>query len=234
MSTLNPPKHISKRHELREDKVITFYARAWAYFDAHRMQVYGALAALVVLVLGVVGYVLYQNQQAAEAERLLGQIVGVYEQGTYQQALEGTPERPGLLTIADEYGGTEAGNLARFYAADAYYQLGEFDQALEYFQAFDPTEDFIGASAIAGEAAVYENQEAYEQAGDRYREAALFFENDLSSPRYLLNAGRAYELAGNLEAAREAYELIRTRFPESELASGVDFYLARVDAKAAS
>ncbi len=48
--------------------------------------------------------------------------------------------------------------------------------------------------------------------------------------RYLLDAGRNYEAAGQYDEAREAYELIRERFEESSQASGIDFYLARLDA----
>lgn len=231
MSTLNPPKRISKRHELREDAVITWYARAWGYFDQNRMLVYGMLAGLLVVVLGIVGYVLYQNQQSQEAEQMLGAVVGLYEQGSYQEALDGTADRLGLLEIADAYGGTSAGNLAHFYAADALYNLGEYDRALDHFQAFDRIDGFIGASALAGEAAVYENLGEYERAADRYLDAARFFENELGSPRYLLSAGRAFEAAGAFAQAQSAYEQIRDDYPNSDLANQADIYIARAAAR---
>lgn len=231
MSTLNPPKRISKKHELREDAVITSYARAWGYFDQHRTLVYGVIAGFVVLIAAIIGYVLYQNQQSAEAEEHFAQIVGVYEEGSYQEALDGTAEHLGLLEIADEYGGTTSGNLAHFYAADALYNLGEYERALEHFQAFDKPDGFLGASAIAGEAAVYENQGDYERAAERYMRAARFFENPLSSPQYLLSAGRAYEAAGSYQEAQEAYERIKDDYPDSDLAGQIDVYIARAAAK---
>lgn len=231
MSTLNPPKRISKRHELREDAVITWYARAWAYFDENRKLVYGILAGVLVLVLAIVGYVLYQNQQSREAEQMLGAVVGLYEQGLYQEALDGTIDVLGLLEIADEYGGTGSGNLAHFYAADALYNLGEYERALEHFQAFDRMDGFIGASALAGEAAVYENLGEYERAAGRYLDAARFFENELGSPRYLLSAGRAFEAAGAYAEAQSAYEQIREDYPDSNIANQVDVYISRAAAK---
>lgn len=231
MSTLNPPKSISKRHELREDKVVTFYARAWQFVDENRTIVYAAVAGFVVLVAAIIGYVVYQNAQAAEAEGMLAQIIPVYEQGSLQQALDGTGDRLGLLEIADEYGGTAAGNLAHFYAADALFNMGEYDRALEHFEAFDKSADFIGASAYAGEAAVYESREEYERAGDLYRRAAYHFENDLTSPEYLMNAGRAYELGGLYDEALAQYEAVQTEYPESAQASRIEVYLARAAAK---
>lgn len=231
MSTLNPPKRISKRHDLREDAVITWYARAWGYFDQNRKVVYGAIAGLVVVIALIIGWVLYQNQQAAEAEERLAGIVSVYEEGSYQEALDGTADQLGLLEIAGEYGSTDAGNLAHFYAADALYNLGEYDRALEHFQEFDKPDGFLGASAIAGAAAVYENRGEHERAADLYMEAARFFTNPLSSPQYLLNAGRAYESAGDFAEAQRAYEQIREDYPDSNIAAQVDVYIARAAAK---
>ncbi len=231
MSTLNPPKSISRKHELREDKVITFYARAWQFVDENRNVVYAALAGVVVLVAAIVGYVLYQNAQAAEAEEMLAGIVALYEDGSYQQALEGTADRLGLLEIADEYGGTPAGNLAHFYAADALFNLGEYDRALEHFSAFDVSRDLIGASALAGQAAVYEVREEFERAADLYRRAAYHFENPLTTPEYLFSAGRAFELAGLQDEAVEQYEAILNEYPESTQASNIEVYIARASAK---
>lgn len=230
MSALKAPRHVSRKHELREDTVITFYARALDFFDRQRKLVYGIIAGIVVVVLLVVGYVLYQNRQQERAVELLGSVVQLYEQGQYNEALNGVEGTTGLLEIADDFGGTDAGNLAAFYAADALFRLGEYDRSLEYFRAYDPDKSLIGASAIAGQAAIYEIKGDYKRAGDLYRRAALFFENELRSPEYLLQAGRAYEQAGAYGDAQKAYDEIVDRFPDSSVAQGIDFHLARLAA----
>lgn len=231
MSALNPPKSISRKHELREDKVVTFYARAWEFFDRNRKLVYGAIGVLVLIVAASIAYVLYQNQQGAEAEQHLARIVSLYEEGSYREALDGTADRLGLLEIAEDYSGTQAGNLAHFYAADALYQLGEFDRALTHFRAFDKSEDFIGASALAGQAAVHENRGEYAEAGELYEKAATLYENPLSTPRYLVDAGRAYELAGMYDEAMEVYETVRAEYPDSDPAGNIEIFIARAAAK---
>lgn len=231
MSTLNPPKSISKKHELRQDTVVTFYARAWRFVDENRRIVYVAAAGLVVLVAAIIGYVFYHNAQSAEAEEMLARIIPLYEQGLYQEALDGTGDRLGLLEITNEYGGTIAGNLAHFYAADAFFNLGDYDRALEHFADFDKSEDFLGASAIAGQAAGHEEREEYEEAGDLYRRAAYQFENELTSPEYLMKAGRAYEMAGLYNEATDQYEAVQAEYPESAQASNIEVYIARAAAK---
>lgn len=230
MSAIKPPKKISKRHELRQDQVVTFYAKAWDYFDKNRKLVYGLLGAVAAVVVIAIGITFYGAAQNREASELLGEIVGVYEDGDYRAALDGIDGRTGLLEIADDYGSTDAGNMATYYAADALFRLGEYDEALAHFNRFDKEDNIIGASALAAEAAIYEQREEHERAGGLYRRAAMLFENELTSPQYLLDAGRAYEKAGAYDEAREVYQTIEDLFPESPAAGGIDFYIARVNA----
>jgi tetratricopeptide (TPR) repeat protein len=197
------------------------------FYDEYRRVAQGIGVGLLVLVLAIPGYIYYHNQQEQAANQRLGQILPVYEQGNYQQALDGSGDNAGLLTIADEYSGTDAGNLATFYAANALYRLEEYDRALTYFQRFEKGENFIGASAFAAQAAIQENKGNYEQAAELYEQAASQYENKLTAPRFLLNAGQAYEEAGRYEAAMTAYQQIQEEYPDSDQASNAERYRAR-------
>lgn len=227
MTALKTPEKTSRRQELRQNIFIDLYARALLFYDEHRRIAQGLGVALLVLVLAIPGYIYYHQQQEQAANQQLSQILPVYEQQNYQQALDGTGERAGLLSIADEYGNTDAGNLATFYAANALYQLEEYDRALTYFQRFEKGGDFIGASAFAAQAAIHENKGAFERAADLYEQAAGQYENELTAPRFLLSAGQAYEEAGRYEAAVEVYQRIGENYPDSDQASDAERYMAR-------
>lgn len=231
MSALQTPEKSSRRKELRENKIVELYARALLLWDEHRSAVLGALGVLVAVILAIPGYMYYQQQQQERANELLGKILPVYEQGNYQQALDGTGDAAGLKEIADDYGGTSAGNLATYYTAHAYYQTEQYDQALTYFGEFDKTSDFLGASAYAAQAAIYETRGEFAQAAETYQTAASHFESDLTTPRYLLRAGRASEKAGNYEAAADAYRQITTDYPDAQQVEDAEIFLARVEAK---
>lgn len=234
MSTLKPTKKISRRQELRQDTVVTFSARVWDFVDKNRSIAYGVLGAIVLVVVGILGYQYLQAQRTAEAQEYLAPAVRLYEQGNYREALDGVGVDMGLTAIADEFGSTNAGNLAHFYAADAYFRLGEMDQALIHFEAFDKDANYLGASALAGEAAVHEARGNYDRAGSLFKRAATIFPNDLVSPAYLINAGRAYELAGDYDEAVETYRLISDDYPESAQAREVDMLVARAEARRVS
>lgn len=228
MSTYKPPSRKTRHQELREDKVVTLYTRFLAYFEENRGVVFGILGGLVLLVIIGFGYGFFKDNRESQAQQELARAVRLYEANDYRGALDGTDDVTGLLEVAESYRGTKAGNLARFYAADAYFQLGENEQALTFFQQFDHSEDALGAGAYAGEAAIYENMGNHAEAADRYQKAALIFENDFTSPRYLESAGRNYEEAGDFSKAQNAYGLIKERFPDSEQAQNVEMFMARV------
>lgn len=227
MTALKTPERTSRRKELRQNIFVELYARALLFYDEYRRLAQGLGVALLVLVLAIPGYIYYHQQQEQAANQQLGQILPVYEQGNYEQALNGQGEQAGLLAIADQYSNTDAGNLAAFYAANALYQQEEFDRALTYFQRFDKGSDFFGASAFAAEAAISENRGEFQRAAELYERAASQYENKLTTPRYLLRAGQAYEEAGQYEAAVNAYQRIQEDYPDSDQAGRAERFMAR-------
>ena len=227
---LKPPKQVSRRQELREDKVITAYARTMTMAEEYRGVLIAVGVGIVAILFGVLGYTYYMANQGNVADDALGAALPMYESGSYQEALDGTADVPGLLEVADEYGSTEAGNLARFYAASALFQLGRYDEAGEYFAAYDGGEDILGASAIAGEAAVAEQRGDNAEAARLYLRAANRYESGATAPGYYMDAARNFEAAGDYSAARAAYEEIAEAYPDATQAATIPAYLARLDA----
>ncbi len=234
MSTLKPTKKISRRQELRQDTVVTFSAKVWQFVDRNRAIAYGALGVVVLIAAGIVGYSYLQTQRNAEAQQYLAPAVRLYEKGMFSEALEGTGIEMGLLGIAEEFGSTDAGNLAHFYSADALFRQGDLDRALEHFEQVEKSANYVGASALAGEAAVYEAKGEHRHAAELYKRAALVFPNEVQSPGYLIDAGRAFENAGDYARAIETYELVSKDYAESAQARNVDMLVARVEAKRTS
>ena len=230
MSTLNPTRKVSRRQELREDTVVTFYARALDILENHRQTVIYAVAGVVVAVLLALAWSWNQGNRNEQALSEMADAVRLYEAGSWQAALDGDASFVGLMDIAEEYGSTDAGNLARFYAADALFRTGDMDRALEFFGSYSKESDYIGASAFAGEAAIHELQGDHNRAGDLFMRAANVFASDITSPMYLSNAARAYGRAGNTADAIDALEMIAEEYPESQEARSVEFKLAQLRA----
>jgi len=230
MSTLNPTRKVSRRQELREDTVVTMYARALNILENNRQAVIGVAAGIIAVVVLVLAWNWYQGNRNEQALSEMAEAVRMYEAGSWQAALDGNVSYLGLLDIVDSYGGTNSGNLARFYAADALFRTGDMDRALEMFESYSKGNDYIGASAFAGEAAIHEIQGDHGRAGDLYMRAANVFSSDITSPMYLSNAARAYTQAGNTDDAIDALEMIQDDYPESQAARSVEFKLSQLRA----
>lgn len=227
MSTLKPTRKISRRHELREDKVITLYARALDIIERNRKIVLYGAAAIVILVVAIVGMTWLRSDQDKTAVERMASAVRAWEAGDYRTALDGTETFLGLGDIIDNYGSTPSGNLAAFYAAEAHFNLGEFDQALELYRDFDKQSNHLGAAALAGEGAILESRGEFADAADLYRRAASILESEVTSPSYLMMAGRAFEAAGRKDDAARVYRQVKEDYPESQEARDIDFFLAR-------
>ena len=217
---------------MREDKVVTVYSRAIEYFNENTQIVYGALGALLFVIAALVGYNYLQSNKQEKAIVEMATAVVQFEQGNYQAALDGVDGNPGLLSIVDDYGSTGAGNLARFYAADSYFRLGQFDESLKYFSEYNIEADYIGASAIAGEAAIHELRGEFAKAGDLFMRASELFESDVTSPGYLIDAARAYVQAGAIDDALNAYDEIEQNYGDAPEAQQIDVLRAAAKVRA--
>ena len=233
MSALKAPEPSSRRKELRSNSIIDLYARSVLFFEENKKALYGAGVGLIVVIAAVGLYLWNAQQTEAEAQEHLGKIERVYAAGDYERALQGTEDRMGLLEIADTYSGTNAGNLATFYVANAYLRNDMPEEALSYLQRFDKERDVVGASALAAEASILEDRGEYAEAADLYEQAASHAGSAHVSPQYLMNAGRAYESAANFSEARRVYTGIQDEYADTPQAEQVQRHLARVEAKQA-
>lgn len=233
MSMLNAPR-TSRRRQLREDQLATAAAASVGFFEENRNLVIGG-AALIVIVIAAIALFSFMNvkkNQAAAEE--LGSILTAYELGRFQEAIDGNADNRGLVEIAGDYGSTTSGNLATFYAAEAYYQLGQYDRALEYFQRYDVSDDLIGASAVAGQAAAKEQLGEHAEAADLFMRAADTYESPATTPDYLLAAARNFTTVGDSEAAQAAYQRYLDEYEDLPNAPQVQMLMAQSEASSNS
>jgi tetratricopeptide (TPR) repeat protein len=223
------PKHKITKKELKEDALISTYAKSVAWYEEHkRLLAIGAGAVAVVVLLAVV----YTNNRRANNEKAIAELGKVYEfvdNGQYQTALDGVPERniPGLKAIVENYGGTEGGEMARFYMANAVYQLGNFAEALEAFEDFDAPDPVLSVSRLAGIAACHEALGDHAEAASYFEKAAGVTPRDVTAADNLHFAAQNYGQAGKRERALELYRKIKKEYPRSTVARDADRYIAQ-------
>ena len=109
-----------------------------AFLIKNKNVLLGAVVALVVIVGGFLGYKHFISEpnelKASEAIFKGEQYFGA---DNFEVALKGDSlGYAGFVKLADEFSGTDAGNLANAYAGLCYAQLGKYEDAIKYLDKF--------------------------------------------------------------------------------------------------
>jgi tetratricopeptide (TPR) repeat protein len=226
---LTKKKKLSRR-EIKEDKLVSTYYKAYGYFEENknRILIYAAVAAVVIAV--VYFYIQQKKESNEKAGLALSKIMPAYDNGSYLEAIEGKQGAyEGLKKIVEEYGNSENGEIAKIYLANSYNMLGKTDEALKYYEDYGGSNELFKATALAGEASCYAVMKDYRKAAELYRDASKVSEGNILNPEYMLNAAINYINAGEKEEAKELLTSIKKDFATSPASREVDRYLNVID-----
>ena len=110
------------------------------------------------------------------------------------------------------------------YAGICYYQLGDYENAAKYLKRFDAKDINIGPAADQMLGDAYVELQEYGKAVRAYEKAA-HSENDLIAPMSLKKAGIVYLELGDNHSAKQAFETIKAKYPQSSEANDIDKYI---------
>lgn len=191
----------------------------------------GVVGAIAVV---LVGYLAYQKFVAApkedEAATEMFQAQQYFQQATdgvasdslYKLSLKGAEGKFGFVDIADKYSGTDAGNLANYYAGIAYLNTGKYTEAIEYLGNFKSEDIVLSALAKGAIGDAYSQNNQPKEALENYVKAVEANKNDFTTPRFLLKAGKTALALGNKEDALKYFTDIKDNFDASPEAASVD------------
>lgn len=201
-------------------------------FVAKNQNVIIGVVGAIALVL--VGYLAYQKFVAApkeeEAATEMFQAQQYFQQATdgvasdslYKLSLKGAEGKFGFVDIADKYSGTDAGNLANYYAGIAYLNTGKYTEAIDYLGKFKSDDIVLNALAKGAIGDAYSQKDQPKEALENYVKAVEANKNDFTTPRFLLKAGKTALALGNKEDALKYFTDIKDNFDASPEAASVD------------
>jgi hypothetical protein len=116
-----------------------------AFIVKNKKMIISVIVAVVVIIAGVV---IYKNFISEPRERKASEALykgeQYFEAEQYELALNGDSlGYKGLLKVADEFSGTDAGNLANAYAGISYAQLGKYKEAADFLNKFSGDDQVI-------------------------------------------------------------------------------------------
>ena len=191
----------------------------------------GLVAAAAIITIGYLAYqrfIAAPKQEDAANEMFLAQqnfqkaTDGVASDSLYKLSLNGSEGKFGFLKIADEYSGTDAGNLANYYAGIAYLNTGKYTEAIDYLKKFKSDDIVLGALAEGAIGDAYSQKNQAKEALDSYVKAANMNKNDFTTPRFLLKAGKTALALGNKSDALKYFTDIKDNYDGSPEGASID------------
>lgn len=202
------------------------------FFEENGRNVTIALAAIFAIVAGYIGYIkYYQEPLELEAQNAIYQAQQWFEVDSFAAAVNGQGDKLGFLDVAADYNGTNAGNLANYYAGISYLRMGEFENAIRILDEFHTDDPILAVNAVAAIGDAFMELDQPKDGFEYYQKAAAVNNNEFVIPFVLLKAGLAAEILEDYEAALEQYQRIKTEYPDSRQALDIDRYIGRMEAK---
>jgi tetratricopeptide (TPR) repeat protein len=202
-------------------------------YSKYKKPISYGLYALIALVLIVYYYKnFYLKNKELSAREQIYTAQNYFRIDSFELALYGTDEGSyGFLDVIDEFGATQTGNLAKYYAGLCFLHMGAFEDALVYLKKFKTDSEILKPLSLGAIADAYSELEDYSKAASYYMKAAKSKDNEFTSPHFYLKAGMVFEYLEEYEKALDTYTIIKEKYPRTQEGNKIDKYLGRVQAK---
>ena len=210
------------------EAVVEAVSKTEQFFEKNGKIVSIICVAVVVVCAAVFCWYKFVNQP--KVDEAMGQMAYAEENfraGNYELALNGDGNTLGFVQILDEYG-TKAGKAVNFYAGVCELQLGNWESAISYLEAYKGKDAILAARAKACIGDAYVGLENYKKALGYYEQAAATIDN-IFAAGYLLKAGVTAEKLGQDAKALECYKTIKDQYPSSMEGYDIDKYIGRIE-----
>ena len=222
----------SSKKQQEETLVDLMEARESAqdFFEKNQKIILGGIAAIVLIAGGLFGYNnLYKAPRQQQAMEAMYRAQVQFERDSFALALENPGGgNEGFLDIIDNYGGTEAANLAQFYAGVSWLHLGQYEAAIEHLKKFSPAGEVTPALKNGALGDAYSQLNDMGNAESFYAKAAGAAETDFMAAYYYKKLGMLHESQGNKEKALASYKTVKEKYPDSPSGIDIEKYIVRV------
>ncbi|MBQ4446270.1 MAG: tetratricopeptide repeat protein [Prevotella sp.] len=209
-----------------------------AFLLKYKKAIIIAVVALIVIVAGII---LYNNYVAgprqAKASTALAKGQEYFANENYEMALKGDSVGfIGFAKLAKEYSSTDAGNLANLYAGLCQANLGKWEEAVKFLDAYSPGDDtMVSPAAIAALGNAYAHVKQLDKAVANLKKAAKMADaqgadgvNNSLSPTFLIQAAEILESQNKKAEALSIYKDIKKKYVNSPVMQEIDKYIERV------
>lgn len=206
-------------------------AKAKDFWTKNSKLILGIGTALVLLVGGFFVYKnFFQKPKEEKAAEAMFKAEDYFRKDSVNLALNGDGQYLGFLKIISKYGGTDAANLAHFYAGSCYIKLDDNANAIRHLKDFSTDAKQIQQRAykLLGDASADLGKNA--DALDYYKKAAHHFEEDQanSAEALFMAAYFADRVMKNQKEAITLFKELKEKYPRTQQGFEADNFLAQL------
>ena len=193
------------------------------------------LISLVVVFLGYLGYnkFLEEPKELEAADELAfprkyfdeAAVAGSGIDSLLNLGLEGADGKYGFVDIAESYSGTNAGNLANYYAGVSYLQLKQYDKAIEFLSKFDSDDEMLGPISLGAIGDAFSDINQPKDALEYYEKAANKKDNEFTTPLYLFKAGQTAMNLKEFGKAEGFFTKIKENYSKSDQGRDIEKFI---------
>lgn len=203
------------------------------WFEKNQKMIFSVLGVIAVVVIGYLAYqklIVGPKEEEAANEMFTAQqnfskaldATGTAVDSLFNLSLKGSEGKFGFVDLADKYSGTDAGNLANYYAGIAYLNVKKNDEAIASLEKFKADDQILSVLTLGAIGDAYAQKNQNDKALEYYLKASEKNQNNFVTPRYLLKAGQT-ALALNKKAdALKYFTEIKEKYEGTPEAMNVD------------
>lgn len=200
-----------------------------SFFDKNKKILLYAGIGLAVAVIGFIGYQKFVSEphEAASQDAYWNAFYDFESGDTSRTYITGTENYMGFEEISSEYSGTPGGNIATYVLGITAMEDGDYESAISYFEDVEFNDVMLGTLVIGLIGDCYVELGKYEEAAEKFEEAAMREQNEYTSPMYYKKAGLVYQELGQNDKAVIAYQKIKDDWSTSSEGADIDKYIIR-------
>lgn len=195
-----------------------YLLRATEFWKKSQKTILTIVGGVIVVIGGIYAYNEFVKEpKEQKAQEALFKAEEYFGQDSSRKVLDGDGTSKGVLFVIKNFSGTNAANLAHYYAGVSYLHLGEYAKAVEHLKDFSTDSRPIQMVAYGALADAYSELKKNDEAISYYKKAAsTFTEDDLTSAEYLWRAGQFCETINKKKEALDFYKEIKANFPKAK------------------